>query len=61
MKIFQKKRPICEISVCDNFLPKDPAKIVLDEHEYTICDECCNLMQTIMEKFEEREENEQSL
>lgn len=44
-----------------NKLPKDNAIVYLDEHPFNVCDECEKLLMVILQKFEEREENEQSL
>ena len=54
MKLFSNKKPICEVQVCDNFLPEDPAIIQLDEHQFHVCDDCARIMEHINEKFEER-------
>lgn len=61
MKLFSKKRPLCEVHTCSNFLDKDPVIVFLDEHEFKICDECSTLLDTITTKFDEREDDVESI
>lgn len=58
MKLFSKKKPLCEVRVCDNFLPDDPAVIQLDEHTFQVCDDCARIIEIMHEKFEERLDDE---
>lgn len=45
-----------------NKLPKDNAVVYLDDHPFNVCDECERLLMVILQKFEEREdEDEQSI
>ena len=58
MSLFKKKRPLCEVEVCDNFLPEgeECGMIVVGDHEFKVCDECYKLMDNIQIKFEDRED-----
>ena len=60
--MFKKKRPICEVEICSNFLPEDECgMIAIGEHEFKVCDECFKLMENIQMKFEDREDDYESL
>jgi len=51
---------LCE--ACNkNTLPKDNAIVYLDDHPFNVCDECEKLLMVILQKFEEKEENEQPI
>jgi len=61
MKIFKNKRPLCEVAACSNFLEDDPVIIYLDEHEFKVCNECSMVLEAITTKFEEREDDVESI
>jgi hypothetical protein len=44
-----------------NKLPKDPAVVYLDEHPFEVCDECERLLVVILQKFEERDKDYESI
>lgn len=56
--MFKKKRPLCETSDCAEFLPEDPAVIVMGEHEFKVCDSCARVIELLQEKFDDREDYE---
>lgn len=58
--LFKNKRPLCEVDVCDNFLPSEGecGIIVIDEHEFKVCDECYRLMENIQIKMEDARPDE---
>ena len=58
MRLFSNKKPLCEVHICSNFLPENPAYIVMDEHQFRVCDECYKLMEVITEKYEEMEDED---
>jgi hypothetical protein len=58
VRIFGRKRPLCEVKVCDNFLPEEPPVIQIGEHEFQVCEDCARIMEHMHEKFEERLDDE---
>lgn len=50
-----KKRKKCETPVCNNKLSDDPYFIVLGDHQFTVCDDCANIMGHMQDKMEELE------
>ena len=57
--MFRKTKKQCEVVVCNNKLPEDPARIVIDEEfEMLVCDECAKLLEVIEEKVHEILNNE---
>jgi Fe2+ or Zn2+ uptake regulation protein len=58
VNFFSKKRPLCEVQVCSNFLTEEPAIIQVGEHEFQVCEDCARIMEIMHEKFEERLDDE---
>jgi len=53
--MFNKKEK-CEACHKNN-LPKDPAKVILDTHEFRICEDCERLWVVIEDKFKHLSNN----
>lgn len=55
--IFNKKEE-CEVPSCSETLTDEPAIVNIDGHEFKVCDQCEKLMNVLMQKFEERLDDE---
>lgn len=55
--IFKKKR-ICETPICYNELPEEPWTLMIDDHKFTVCDECAKIIEHMQNKMEESLDDE---
>jgi ribosome-binding protein aMBF1 (putative translation factor) len=50
---------LCDVPKCKNTVSDtDPCVVIIDGHEFTVCDDCGNIMNHITAKFEERLDND---